>query len=402
MGRTFIRVLVRVVLIVCLAALLGLSGWIGFRTWPRRLRLAMKPLPSVQFESGRMLVPLPTQILLGEAGQFDNELSAYLWFDYLRSRPGVDASQVLLVVTEQPDGMPLYRIEVILPNNALTAVPFLAELEAKGSIQPFRLAFSSPGPVGYGRKQTQVFMAAYKRPVANKLEKLTAQQLVSRTARFLAFKSRTDPRVRETAGMIALDQQAAQDLAADIIAVAKFYDLPLDVFLGIGAMENNYLSIRGDITHSVWKRRAAQDDIILKRRRRRVLVSNYSVGVWQITRETLRYAHALYLKDRGKHDYTQLPARLVPPDKLELDVTDSHVLTTYAGLLLHDLLDRFSGDVDKAVGAYNGGPRNPNPQYAAGVQMVASYARNVLERMTAVHDKAARADLRFDGNQPQP
>ncbi|MGE5204624.1 MAG: hypothetical protein ACM3PW_03350 [Chlamydiota bacterium] len=349
-----------------------------------------------------MLVPLPTQILLGEAGQFDNELSAYLWFDYLRSRPGVDASRVLLVVTEQPDGLPLYRVQVILPNDALTAVPFLAELEAKGFIQPFRLVFSSPGPVAYSRKQTQVFVAAYKKPVANQLEKLTPQQLVSRTARFLAFKSRTDPRVREMAGMIALDQQAAQDLAADIIAVAKFYDLPLDVFLGIGAMENNYLSIRGDIAHSVWKRRAAKDDIILKRGRRRVLVSNYSVGVWQITRETLRYAHTLYLKDRERRDYTQLPARLVPPDKLELDVTDSHVLTTYAGLLLRDLLDRFNGDVEKAVGAYNGGPRNPNPQYAAGVQMVASYARNVLERVTAVHDKAARTDLRFAGNEPHP
>jgi hypothetical protein len=158
-------------------------------------------------------------------------------------------------------------------------------------------------------------------------------------------------------------------------------------------MVNNYLSIRGDLTHSIWKRRAAKDDIVLKRRRRRVLVSNYSVGVWQITRETLRYAHALYLKDKDKRDYGELPERLVPPDTLELDVTDSHVLTTYAGLLLRDLLDQFGGDVEKAVGAYNGGPRNPNPQYAEGVQMVASYARNVLERVTAVNERAAKADL---------
>jgi soluble lytic murein transglycosylase-like protein len=61
-----------------------------------------------------------------------------------------------------------------------------------------------------------------------------------------------------------------------------------------------------------------------------------------------------------------------------LDVTDSHVLTTYAGLLLRDLLDRFNGDIEKAVGAYNGGPRNPNAEYAAGVQLVAVYARNFL------------------------
>ena len=84
---------------------------------------------------------------------------------------------------------------------------------------------------------------------------------------------------------------------------------------------------------------------------------------------------------------------ILPPDTLELDVTDPHVLTTYAGLLLRDLLDQFGGDVERAVGAYNGGPRNPNPQYAAGVQMVASYARNVLERVTAVNERSAKADL---------
>lgn len=379
----------------CLLVIVGVSGWIVFRTWPRQLRWSPKPLPSVRFDSGRMVVPLPTEILLGEVGQFDNELSAYLWFDYLRGRPGVHPPAVFLVVTEEEDESPSYRIQMALPNDALTAIPFLAQLEAKGYIQGFDLAFSSSPALAYSRKQTDVFIAAYKKPVANSLENLTAKQLLSRTARFLAFKSRTDPRVRGASGLnlAALGHQEATDLAADIIAVAKFYDLPLDVFLGIGAMENNYLSIRGDLTHSIWKRRAAKDDIILKRRKRRVLVSNYSVGVWQITRETLRYAHALYIKDRDKRDYSDLPERLVPPDTLELDVTDAHVLTTYAGLLLRDLLDHFSGDVQKAVGAYNGGRRNPNSQYAAGVQMVASYARNVLERVSAVNERAAKADL---------
>ena len=345
-----------------------------------------------------MIVPLPTEVLIGEVGRFDDELSAYLWFDYLRSRPGVQTSQVLLVVTEEDDKAPIYRIHVVLHNDALTAIPFLAQLEANGFIQNFELMFSSSAPVEYSRKQTDIFIAAYKRPVAKTLENLTAKQLLSRMARFVAFKAGTDPRVRGTPGsqLIGFGPQEATDLAADIIAVAKFYDLPLDVLLGIGAMENNYLSIRGDINHSIWKKKPAKDDIILKRRRRRVLVSNYSVGIWQITRETLRYAHALYLKD--KRDYSQLPERLVPPAALELDVTDSHVLTTYAGLLLRDLLDRFNGDVEKAVGAYNGGPRNPNLQYAAGVQIVATYARNVLERVAARNERAANANLALENN----
>lgn len=246
----------------------------------------------------------------------------------------------------------------MLPNDALTAIPFLADLEAKGFIEGFDLVFTTPAQVKYMREQTSVFIATYRRrPVAKKLGTLPRKHLLSSTAHFLPFKSRTDPRVRGAGGSrpSSLSHEQAMELAADIVAVAEFYGLPLDMFLGIGAMENN-LSIRGDINHAIWKKKPAKGDIILKRRRYRVLVGDYSIGVWQITRETLRYAHVLFLKD--KRDCSQLPERLRPPKRLELDLRDSHALTTYAGLLLRDLLDGFNWDVEKAVGAYNGGPRS--------------------------------------------
>jgi hypothetical protein len=56
-----------------------------------------------------------------------------------------------------------------------------------------------------------------------------------------------------------------------------------------------------------------------------------------------------------------------------------------AGLLFRDLLDRFHGDVARAVGAYNGGPGNPNPLYEEGVRMVADYARRVMEHAAALN-----------------
>lgn len=378
---------------VCLVAgLLIASGWLIFRIWPRHIAVAVEPLPSVRLEHDKMVVPFPTKVLLAEVGRFEDEISAYLWFDYLRGRPGIDGSKVLLVVADNGSA-PVYRIEIELPNDALAAIPFLARIQAKGLIAGFDLVFTVPAQLEYRREQTGIFVAAYQKPVERKLEKLPRKQLSSSTARFLAFKSQTDPRVRgsQESRPASLSQEQALELAADIIAVADFYELPLDIFLGIGAMENNYLSVRGDLNHATWKRRAAKDDIILKRRRNKVLVSNYSLGVWQITRETLRYAHGLYLKD--KRDYSRLPERLRPPRELELDLTDSHVLTTYAGLLLRDLLDRFNGDVEKAVGAYNGGPRNPNAQYAAGVQMVAEYARNILERVTTITQEVVAADV---------
>jgi hypothetical protein len=201
---------------------------------------------------------------------------------------------------------------------------------------------------------------------------------------FIRFKSNADPRIRlrlePTPKPLSGDQ--AQRLAGDILTIAEFYSLPLEFLLGIGAMENNYMVVRGDLTHTIWKRKPAPDDIVLERRRGRVRILNDSAGVWQITRETLRYAHMLYLKD--ERDYGLLPAHLRPPKELQMNDVNPLVLTTYAGLLLRDLLDLFKGDVMLAVSAYNGGPARPNLRYGAGVHRAASHARRILEQSAAL------------------
>src|SRR5260370_41969788 len=106
----------------------------------------------------------------------------------------------------------------------------------------------------------------------------------------------------------------------------------------------------GDLSHAVWKKRARRDDIVLRRSRRRVLVSDYSIGTWQISRETLRYAHLLYLKDTRNSEL--LPSRLRPPQKQDMNSLTDEVLTTYAALLLRDLLERMRCDQAKPNGHY--------------------------------------------------
>jgi hypothetical protein len=64
-----------------------------------------------------------------------------------------------------------------------------------------------------------------------------------------------------------------------MIIVARFYKVPLASFMGIAALENNYMILSGDLEHAVWKRRAQEGDIVLKRRGLRVLVLNYATGV---------------------------------------------------------------------------------------------------------------------------
>ncbi|HEX8712941.1 MAG TPA: hypothetical protein VF730_13775 [Terracidiphilus sp.] len=336
-------------------------------------------VPRVAFINGRMLLPMPNGNLAASVGSYSDELTAYLHFDYVKGIQSLAGLNVFLV-TREVKGTPLYTLYVQMPNDLLVSGNTLAKLVGEGYIRDWDLNSPPTVQILEWEKETSLFDAAYRQPVQEKLLQLPRDALTSAVASFILFKVRTDRRVRmhlEPADGKELTSDDARDFAADMISVAEFYQIPLDMLLGIGAMENNYLDVRGDLQLAVWKRRAEPGDIVLRRRHGRVLVSDYSVGPWQITRETLRYAHELYLRDRA-HDYNQLPERLRPPRKLDFDHVSTGVLTTYAGLLLRHLLDYFHGDVQLAEGAYNGGRGDPNPKYSAGVEMVASYARQMV------------------------
>jgi hypothetical protein len=386
--------------VVC--ALLGIEGWVAWRTWPRTLTIhPAAELPRIRIEGRRLLVVAASDAVLGQVARYHDELTAFLYFEYLRSLKQVESAHVLLTSSETPEG-PVYRILLQVSQNLLEAVPYLAQLQAEGFISEFAFDYVPALQLDYARQQTRLFESAYNLPVRRKLESLNPAELQSSMARFILFKSKTDRRVRERIEPVPapLSLSQASRLAADIITVARFYDLPLAFFLGIGAMENNYMNVPGDLAHMVWKRRTQPGDIIIKRRRRRVLVWNYSLGPWQITRETLRYAHRLFLKD--KRDYNALPPRLRLPRVLNFEHVTPDVLTTYAGLLFRDLLDKFHGDVEKAVGAYNGGVRNPNLKYAAGVQAAADYARKILEAAAALNGHQVAQTQFITARHPRP
>ncbi len=362
--------------------LLGLSAWIAYLTWPRTFNDPLPQcLPVIRVIDGRLAVQLRADALLADVSGpgFRSELAAYLHFEYLQTHAGLGRSRVLLTSKNFEDGL-RYQIFLVLENNVLVDVPYLDQLELQGYIPGYKLLPVTFEGLARKRLETAVFEGSYNPGHVPQLASLPRSKLLAPLASFLVFKSKTDRRVREHIEPVptTLSYPQAEQLAADILDVTRFYNLPLDVFLGIGAMENDYMNVRGDLDHAVWKRRPQRGDLVLKRARGRVLVSDYAMGVWQITRETLRRAHELYLKD--KRDYSILPPRLRPSKQFTFDLDDSEVLTTYAGLLLRHLLDLSNGDVAKAIGAYNGSLQRPNYQYAAGVEAVALYARGFLER----------------------
>jgi hypothetical protein len=394
-GRKFFRKLIRNFLCL-MAALLTFTAcaYTDYRLWPLDLDAQRYPaLPAPKIQGDRLVLPFAPGIASAEVATFRDQLEAFLHFEYLRgreARDGGDTSRILLTACDTAKG-PIYKVFIVSDNDLLTAVPRLTQLQGRNLIKHYDLNSWTEKDFNYYQQQSHMFDVAYGVPTEQKLESLSSFKLLPALAQFLIFKSQTDNRVlaRGDTAPSPLTREQATQLATDILDVAQFYSLPLDYFLGVGAMENDYMDVNGDLTHAVWKKRAQRDDLILRRGRKRVMVSDYAMGTWQITRETLRAAHQLYLKD--KRDYTQLPARLRPPRALNLNSVDDAVLTTYAGLLLRGLLDHFDGDVNKAIGAYNGGVRTPNPAYAAGVKTVAEYARRVLEHATALDDSPASA-----------
>ena len=367
------------------------SAYLGGLLWTLSLPAPRYPaLPAPKIQGHRLVLPFSPGVASAKVATFHDQLEAFLHFEYLRGREarvGSDTYRILLTAADTAAG-PSYEIFILCDNDLLAAVPYLAQLEGRNLITSYDLTTWTEQDLAYYQRQSHAFDLAYGVPTEQKLESLNSFQLLPALARFLVFKSQTDNRVldRSESAPRPLTRDQATRLAADILDVARFYDLPLDYFLGVGAMENDYMDVNGDLDHAVWKKRAQRDDIVLRRTRKRVMVSDYAIGTWQITRETLRAAHQLYLKD--KRDYSKLPARLRPPRVLNLNSVDDAVLTTYAGLLLRGLLDHFDGDVDKATGAYNGGVKTPNPAYASGVKTVAQYARRVLEHATALDDPA--------------
>jgi len=374
-------------------AALALSSWTADRLWPRQMHASASHRHIPPKVRGRnVALPFSNEVACAEIASFDDQLEAFLRYEYLRGRDPDDASKILLTAGHSGKRAN-YKIFLLVENDQLTAIPRLNRMEFHGLITHYELAAWTRQDLALAQQQSRMFESAYNLPTEQKLETLPSFQLLPALADFLVFKSQTDWRVvgQSTRGPQPLTHHQALRLASDILDVAHFYNLPLDYFLGVGAMENNYMDVNGDLTHAVWKNRAERGDIVLDRDRKRVLVSDYSIGTWQISRETLRAAHQLYLKD--KRNYDQLPPRLRPSRDLDVNSVNSEVLTTYAGLVLRDLLDRFGGDVDQAIGAYNGGARNPNPAYAAGVKNVALYARRVLEHAPLPAAKSPAAAL---------
>src|SRR5258708_11582079 len=213
-------------------------GFIGGRLWSLDLnapRYLAFPAPRIQ--GNRLVVPFSPGVASAEVAAFNDQLEAFLHFEYLRgreARSGNDTSRILLTALDTATG-PSYRIFIVGDNDLLTAVPRLTQLEGRNLIAGYNLDTWTEKDFTYYQQQTHTLDVAYGVPTEQKLESLSSFQLLPALARFLVFKSQTDNRVmdRTESAPQPLTREQATQLATDILEVARFYDLPLDYFLGV-------------------------------------------------------------------------------------------------------------------------------------------------------------------------
>src|SRR5258708_29085290 len=89
---------------------------IGYRVWPRELRVTLQPrFPALAMEGNRLILAFSPDVASAKIATFNDQLEAFLHFEYLRGREGARASQILLPATHT-ERAPSSAIFVVLEN----------------------------------------------------------------------------------------------------------------------------------------------------------------------------------------------------------------------------------------------------------------------------------------------
>src|SRR5437763_4721159 len=136
--KSFLKKLLRYTL--CLAAGLftfAACGYTDYRLWPLDLPASAHPrMPVTVVKDNRLVVPFSLEVPAVEIATFNDQLEAFLRFEYLRgreAREGRDTSHMYLTATNTKKG-PQYKIFLVTDNDLLSAVPQVASLKGRNLI----------------------------------------------------------------------------------------------------------------------------------------------------------------------------------------------------------------------------------------------------------------------------
>ena len=176
-------------------ALIAFAALAVYYFWPQELeshRYACIPPP--EFVQGRLTLPYTDKYASAQVASYNDELEAFLYFQFLRGRTVLDRIRILLTAVPTETGSS-YRIFVVARDDLLTDISRLGRLEGRRLNPTVRNHRPARSEFSHYENQSHIFEVADNIPVAQKLEALEPSQLESALADFLLFKSRTDIRV---------------------------------------------------------------------------------------------------------------------------------------------------------------------------------------------------------------
>src|SRR5690348_16147087 len=119
--RKFLRRLVRCVLCLSTGFLaFAACAYTDYRLWPLDVPASAAPrVPTATVQGNRIVVPFAPGVGAAEVATFNDQLEAFLRFEYLRgneARNGHDTSRILLTALDTAQG-PSYKIYIVTDND---------------------------------------------------------------------------------------------------------------------------------------------------------------------------------------------------------------------------------------------------------------------------------------------
>src|ERR1700732_4053729 len=102
-------------------------AWLVYTSCPKPFQVApYRPAPVSDAVGGQIAIRVPGRYLVAELASYQDELFAYLMFDYLRGQPLFRNTELLITYSRRA-GSIAYPIIAVLRNDFLTSLPKLYE-----------------------------------------------------------------------------------------------------------------------------------------------------------------------------------------------------------------------------------------------------------------------------------
>src|SRR5208282_1630126 len=150
------RLFSRRLLAALLLSALALASWSADRLWPRQMRVTAHHRRLAPKVHGRnVAIPISSEIACAEIASFDDQLEAFLRYEYLRGRDPDDASKIFLTAGHAGRHAN-YKIFLLVENDQLTAVPRLSRMESHGLIARYQLVAWTQQDLAVAQQQSRI------------------------------------------------------------------------------------------------------------------------------------------------------------------------------------------------------------------------------------------------------